>query len=278
MTDWHDRHVLVTGASSGVGLAAAEQAAGRGAHVTLLARDAGRLEAARESVAAVRRSPSQRVAVVTADVSSFEQVSGAVSSAVAELGPVDVLIAAAGYCYPARFTEMPIEEFAGQVGTNLLGSIYAARLVAGSMIERRRGHIVLFSSIGGHIGVYGYSGYSPAKFGVIGLAEVLRSELKPHGIGVSVVCPPNVDTPGYARERAIEPPETARVNGNARAVPPADVARRALAAVDGGRFMVMPGPGYEALRRLKGLVPEAFFAFTDRDVAAARKAVNADAD
>ncbi|MDZ4166687.1 MAG: SDR family oxidoreductase [Coriobacteriia bacterium] len=277
MTGWHDMHVLVTGGSSGIGLAVAERAARRGAHVTLVARDTVRLEAARESVTAARASDAQRVAAHSADVASWSAMSETVREAEAALGPVDILVTSAGYCYPARFVDMSAAEIEDQIGVNLLGTVYATRAVAPSMIERGHGHIAMISSMGGLIGVYGYGGYSPAKFGVIGLAEVLRCELKPHGIGVSVVCPPNVNTPGYAREVAIEPPETARINGNAKAMDPDAVARHVIAAIDRRRFMVLPGTGYGLLARLKGLVPEVFFAMFDRDVAAARKAVEADA-
>lgn len=277
MTSWRDMHVLVTGGSSGIGLATAERAARRGAHVTLVARDTVRLEAARESVMAARASGAQRVAAHSADVASWSAMSDTVREAEVAFGPVDVLVTSAGYCYPARFVDMSAAEIEDQIGVNLLGTVYATRAVAPSMIERGHGHIAMISSMGGLIGVYGYGGYSPAKFGVIGLAEVLRCELKPHGIGVSVVCPPNVNTPGYAREVAIEPPETARINGNAKAMHPDAVARHVIAAIDRRRFMVLPGAGYGLLARLKGLVPEVFFAMFDRDVAAARKAVEADA-
>lgn len=276
MTSWRDRHVLVTGASSGTGLSVAGIAARRGAHVTLVARDEGRLEAARESTLAVRTSPEQRITAISADVSSWDAVSSAVTSAEAESGAVDIAVASAGYCYPARFVEMPIEEFTGQVATDLLGPIFTARAVAPSMIERGSGHIALLSSMGGLIGVYGYGGYSPAKFGVMGLAEVLRSEMKPHGVGVSVICPPNIDTPGYARELELEPPETRRINRGTKMMSADAIARVVVDAIDRRRFMVVPGFGNGMLARLKGLVPEVFYAVTDRDVAAARKAVTAD--
>lgn len=276
MASWHDRHVLITGGSSGIGLAFGELAAERGAHVTLLARDVGRLEAAREAVAAARVSEAQRVSAVPADVTSWQSTDAAIRQAEEIAGPVDVLVTSAGYCHPARFVEMPIEQIEGQVNVDLLGTLHAARAAAPGMVERGRGHIVLLSSMGGIVGVYGYAPYSAAKFGVMGLAEVLRCELKPHGVGVSVVCPPNVDTPGYAREREIEPPETARINGAARTASPRSMAVLVADAIDRRRFVVVPGLGYRLLRRVKGLVPEIFYASFDRDVAAARKEASAD--
>jgi len=263
---------IVTGGSSGIGLATAETLAARGAHVAIVARDESRLEAAREAVSAVRRDPSQSVTTIACDVSDQDQVHRMVQCVEDELGPVDVLMACAGYCTPMRFTELPIEEFASHLDVNLLGVTYPARAVAPGMIARGHGHIAMVSSMGGFIGVYGYSAYSPSKFGVMGLAEVLRCELKPHGVGVTVLCPPNVDTPGYAREVAMEPAETAAINGSVKAVSPKSMGEVLVSAVEKEKYLVVPGLVNGLLYRLKGLWPELFFAIFDGDVAKVRKA------
>ena len=158
------------------------------------------------------------------------------------------------------------------VGTNLLGMMYAARAVAPGMIARGHGHIAMVSSMGGLVGVYGYSAYSASKFGVVGFAEVLRNEMKPHGVGVSVLCPPNVDTPGYAREITTEPAETAKINGNVRAVSPESMGRVFVEAVERRRYLILPKLSHRVLYRVKGLVPEVFYAWFDHDVATVQRA------
>ncbi|MEN6430203.1 MAG: SDR family oxidoreductase [Coriobacteriales bacterium] len=270
-TDLEGAIALVSGGSSGIGRATAELLARKGAHVVILARDAGRLAQAREAVEAARRDDRQKVLAFTCDVSKWEDVEATVGEVQEVLGPVDVVMACAGYCLPMRFVEMPIEQFEAHLATDLLGVTYLARAVAPSMIERGRGHIAMVSSMGGFIGVYGYSAYSPAKFGVMGLAEVLRCELKPYGVGVTVLCPPNVDTPGYAREVRIEPPETAKINGSVTAASPKDMARVFVSAVEKGKYLVIPGFTNKVLYRLKGLWPELFFAVFDHDVRAVHK-------
>jgi len=265
-------HVLITGGSSGIGRAVANLAASKGAHVTFLARNPERLDAAVTEIEASCIREGQRVLGLRCDVTQWEQVAEAVAHAERDFGPVDVLFACAGYCYPARFTELPIEEFEGMVGTNLLGTMYAARAVAPGMIERGHGHIAMVSSMGGLVGVYGYTAYSASKFGVVGFAEVLRNEMKPHGVGVSVLCPPNVDTPGYAREIATEPPETAKINGNVKAVSPQSMGRAFVEAVERRRYLILPRFSHRLLYRVKGFVPEVFFAWFDHDVAAVQRA------
>lgn len=263
---------IVTGGSSGIGLAAAGLLAARGAHVALLARDPERLEAGREAVRTHVKDASQRIIAVPCDVSDRERTAAAVREVEEALGPVDVLLNCAGYCTPGRFLELSEDEIERQISVNLLGTINPTRAVVPGMIERGRGYVANVASMGGYIGIYGYSGYSPAKFGVMGFSEVLRSEMRPHGVGVSVMCPPNVDTPGYARELALEPEETAKINGNVKAASPVAMAHALLRAIERDRYYVLPGFLNKLVFRLKGLVPEAFFYFFDRDVAAVRRA------
>jgi 3-dehydrosphinganine reductase len=126
--------------------------------------------------------------------------------------------------------------------------------------------------MGGLVGVYGYSAYSASKFGVVGFAQVLRNEMKPHGVGVTLLCPPNVNTPGYAREIATEPPETAKINGTVKAVSPESMARAFLDSVERRRYLVLPKFAHRVLYRVEGLIPEIFFALFDHDVAAVQRA------
>jgi 3-dehydrosphinganine reductase len=136
----------------------------------------------------------------------------------------------------------------------------------------------MVSCMGGLVGVYGYSAYSAAKFGVTGFAEVLRCELKPHGVGVTLLVPPNMETPGYARELELEPPETAAINGIAKTWPPEAVARQFVRGMERDHFLVLPGIVNKLLYRAEGLWPEAFFALFDSKVAGVRrKGAGADA-
>ncbi|MHB1135326.1 MAG: SDR family oxidoreductase [Coriobacteriia bacterium] len=278
MSFWTDKHVVITGASSGMGLASAELVASAGAHVSLVARDAARLEVAQEAVQSRAPRADQRVTALACDVADRAQVERVIAEATSASGPVDVLLTCAGFCEPRRFVESEIDDIVRHIEVNLLGTLYAARAVAPSMIERGAGHIGLVSSMGGLVGVYGYSGYSASKFGVTGLAEVLRSELRPHGVGVTLACPPNMDTPGYAREIATEPRETAAINGIAKTIPPSVAASEFLRAIERGRFLVLHGVTNRLLYRAEGIWPELFHRIFDAKVASARRGgVGADA-
>jgi 3-dehydrosphinganine reductase len=234
-------HAILTGGSSGIGLAAAKLLAARGMHVSLLARDPARLAAAQEEVERERRDRAQRVAAFPVDVAEREALEGAIARALDEVGPPNLLIACAGFSRPGRFLEIPPEDFERLVAVNYLGSVYAVRAVLPAMRKAGRGRIVLISSGAGLVGIFGYSSYSPTKFALRGFAEALRAEVKPWGIGVSIVYPPDTETPGFREEERTKPAETRRIGETARRLSPEAVARAIVAGIDRQRFAIAPG-------------------------------------
>ena len=257
-------HVLVTGGSEGIGLATARLAASKGARVSLLARDPSKLAAAAAAV-------GNGTIVGSADVADADAVATVVERLVEQHGPVDVLISSAGSAHPGYSWEIPVEIYRRQMEVNYLGAVHAIAAVVPSMIERRRGHISLVSSAAGLIGVYGYASYSPTKFALKGLGETLRAELRPHGIGVSIVYPPDTETPGFARENLTKPPETARFSAAIDPVPAERVARAIVSGIEAGRLTITADPLTAVLARGAGILGPVVRAMMDRDVRAEQR-------
>jgi 3-dehydrosphinganine reductase len=186
-------HVIITGGSSGIGLAVAQELVVRGARVSLIARNPKRLDKAKT----VLQSGSNEAAVftVSADVTDHQAAAKAVADCEAHFGPVDALITSAGITRPGVFEELPIDEFEKQIRVNYLGTAYTVRAVVPGMKKRKNGRIVMVSSQAGQIGIYGYTAYSASKFALRGFAESLRMELAPHNVHVSVDYPPDTQTP-----------------------------------------------------------------------------------
>ena len=270
MTRLADRHVCITGGSEGIGLAVARLARARGARVSLIARRMDRLcEAAAElSRAAAELSGQQsgEIAVASADVSDEAATRRAIDQVDAVHGPIDVLITVAGYATPGYFVDLDSSEFRREMDVNYFGTLHAVRAVVPQMAGRGSGHLVLVSSTAGLIGVFGYSAYSPTKFAVHGLGEVLRAELKPAGIQVSVVFPPDTDTPGFARENLTKPAETAKISGTITPKQPDVVAAAIISGIEHDRLTICADAMTAVLARGAGIVGPVVRSLMDRDI------------
>ncbi len=264
-------HAIVTGGSSGIGLAIAHRLLARGMHVTIVARNAERLAAAEAGLTRSRASHSQRLLAISADVASEPATRAAMEQAIAELGPPDLLITSAGVGgFVGRFEDVPLEEFESVMAVNYLGSVYCARAVLPSMRARRRGHICFVSSGAALIGVYGYSVYAPTKFALRGLADVLRAELKRDDVKVSICYPPDTDTPMLQEEIATAPPETRAISASAGLWTADDVARVTLKGIDAQRFEIPIGTELWALQHFRGIASGGINWYLDGIVAKAR--------
>jgi len=257
-------HAVITGGSSGIGLATARLLVARGATVSLVARDGERLAAAAREL----RGQGGTVHTRTADVSDRTAVCAALDDLVSAAGPCDVLVTSAGLARPGRFLELPDEVFRQMIEVDYFGTLYPVRHVASGMVARGRGSIVAVSSAAGLLGIYGYSAYGPAKFAVRGLMESVRAELTPHGVHVGVVYPPDVDTPQLAEENLWKPAETHAVSGTIRPLAPDTVARAIVAGIERRRFVICPDAGTRALARFGSVLSPALNRVFDRRVAA----------
>jgi 3-dehydrosphinganine reductase len=263
--------VIVTGGSSGIGLAAAKEFAARGANVGIIARDVEKLQQAAEQIRAVARRPEQRIAWKSANLCSFEPCRAVFDELEAEGFVPDVLVNSAGVIYPGEFASMPLEHFEINVECGFWSVVYPCRAAVPGMVARGRGHIINVSSVAGYLGIYGYTGYSAAKFAVMGFTEALRFEMKPEGVRVSVVCPPDTKTPALELEHTMRPHETNVIAGGIKPIDAEKVARAIVDAVGRDRFLVIPDALSAFYYRLKGLLPEVFFAIVDSDVRKARR-------
>jgi 3-dehydrosphinganine reductase len=271
---FQNQHALITGGSSGIGKATACQLAAQGANITIIARGADRLAAAKVEIKQARASAEQRVLTVVADVSDRAQAEAAVQQAVAQLGAPDIVMTSAGMVQPGLFRDLPVETFEKTAALNYLGTVYVLKAALPGMIERRRGQFVLISSGAGLVGVYGYTSYSPTKFALHGLAQALRAELKPDGIRVMVVYPPDTDTPQLAEENRTKLEETRRINGAAKVLQPEEVASAIVSGIQHNRFSITPGLEMSVLSRLGSLIEPAMNWYMDSVVRSVQRTRN----
>ena len=179
------QHAVVTGGGSGIGAATAEALIRSGARVTLMGRDAARLDAQRAVL-----STLGEVACVSVDVGN----EAAVAAAFEQAGAVDLLINNAGQAQAAPFAHTDMALWQRMLDVNLTGVFLCTRAVLPGMLERGAGRIVNIASTAGQIGYAYVAAYCAAKHGVIGLTRALALEVATKGITVNAVCPGYTET------------------------------------------------------------------------------------
>jgi len=234
--------VFITGAASGIGRATALAAAREGALLYLTDINLAALEA----VIAQVRAGGGRVADSRAlDVSSLEAVRAFAADLQDTHGSMDVVMNIAGIAIWGAIERLRHEQWRRAVEVNLMGPIHVMESFIPPMIAAGRGgHLVNVSSAAGLIGLPWHAPYSAAKFGLRGVSEVLRFDLKRHGIGVSLVCPGGVDT-GLVNTVEIEgiDPRDPRLLAfkerfRRRAVTPEHAAQAILKGIRANRYLV----------------------------------------
>jgi 3-oxoacyl-[acyl-carrier protein] reductase len=174
------RHVIVTGASRGIGHAIAQTFIDNGDKVVGLSRSG--------------EAPTGCARTFAVDVSNSEEVNAAFKTSIEEFGPIDVLVANAGITKDGLAMRMSDEQWRDVLSINLDGAFYCARAAVASMIKARSGSIVFISSISPFVGNPGQANYAASKAGLVGLARSLATEVAGRGVTVNVVAPGLIDT------------------------------------------------------------------------------------
>jgi NAD(P)-dependent dehydrogenase (short-subunit alcohol dehydrogenase family) len=173
---------LVTGSSRGLGRAIVEASLKAGNKILATARNL-------ESLKDLTRHYGDQVKLFALDVADESAAADAVRAAIEAFGSLDVVVNNAGYGNLSSIEETSMEDFRAQIETNLFGTIIVTKAALPYFRERKAGHFIQFSSMGGRIGPPGRGAYSAAKWGVEGFSEVLSREVAPLGIKVTIVEP-----------------------------------------------------------------------------------------
>ncbi len=236
------RKCLITGAASGIGRAVAIAAAAEGAELFLTDINAVGLVAV---VTQIRDAGGTVTMSRAMDIADIESMRGFASDIHARYGSLDVLMNVAGIAVWGRIEDLQHQHWRKSIEINLMGPIHVMECFVPAMIRAGRGgHLVNVSSAAGLFGLPWHAAYSASKFGLRGVSEVLRHDLKQHGIGVSLVCPGGVDTGLVNTVEVVgvntddEAVRRFREHFQRRAVSPEKAARAILKGIKANRYMV----------------------------------------
>ncbi|MBC7247321.1 MAG: SDR family NAD(P)-dependent oxidoreductase [Actinobacteria bacterium] len=249
---------LVTGAASGLGRGIALSCVRAGCDLVAVDIDTEGLRGLAAEVEGMGGSCLAR----EADVSRRDQVEELAREVILLKGGVDLLVNNAGVAVGGELDLIPPEDLDWIVGVNLMGEIYGCRFFLPHMIERGGGHIVNIASVSGFAALPLHIAYTATKFGIVGFSEVLWTEARNHGVGVTVVCPGAVSTSIGERGRTYYRTEKQRVSEEKYAealqrkgMDPEVAGRKILEAVAANRFLCLLGREAHALYYLKRLCP-----------------------
>jgi NAD(P)-dependent dehydrogenase (short-subunit alcohol dehydrogenase family) len=236
------KRLLITGAASGIGRATALASAREGADLYLTDINAGALEGSAEEIRSAGGTVSWSA---PADISDHHAVVGLAKEIHESHGSMDVVMNIAGVSTWGSIERLRHSDWQKMVDVNLMGPISVLECFVPPMIEARRGgHVVNVSSAAGLFGLPWHAAYSASKFGLRGVSEVLRFDLRRHGIGVSLVCPGAVRTPLVGTVEIVgvdrDDPKIQKLvrRFESKAVSPEHVAEKILEAIRRDRYMV----------------------------------------
>jgi short-subunit dehydrogenase len=262
--------LLITGVSSGFGRALAIEALGAGHRVIGTVRGE---QAMREFEALSEHSAHARVL----DITDFDSIDGVVAEIEASIGPIDVLVNNAGYGHEGIMEESPLSEMRRQFDVNVFGAVAMMKAVLPFMRERRRGHIMNITSMGGYITMPGIAYYCGSKFALEGVSEALGKEVESFGIAVTAVAPGSFRTQWAGRsmmrtprsiadyDAIFDPVRQAREEKNGKQLgDPNKAARAMLTAIDADHppaHLLLGSDALDLVRKKLSALEEAFRAW-----------------
>lgn len=267
-------HALITGGSSGIGRSVAQQLAAEGYSLSLVARREGPLAETAAELRKLFAHADQQVMTYRADVANAAEVEACAAAAMRALGTPDLVIASAGIAVPGYFEDQSLDVHERSMAVNYFGTLHIVRAVLPAMRAQHRGRIVMVSSGAALLGIFGYTTYCPSKFALRGLAESLDAEVKGDGVGISIVYPPDTETPMLVEENKTKPEETKLITGIVKPWTAPAVAKCIIKGIRRKAFAITPGSTITAMNRMPGILVPLLRWYSDRLVKGVRRRGN----
>ncbi|PIU00431.1 MAG: hypothetical protein COT74_05750 [Bdellovibrionales bacterium CG10_big_fil_rev_8_21_14_0_10_45_34] len=260
-----EKVIWITGGTEGIGLHLAKECVELGATVVVSARNESKFKTA------TRVFQDSKVNFEKLDVTLPEMVNKSAAHLIDKFGHIDHLYNCAGMALPGYLHEQSLEDARQMMELNYFGTVNCVKAVLPHMLERSSGHILNVSSMAGYLGLFGYTNYCASKFAVMGFSWALRNEVKPSGVKVSVLCPPNTLTPGFEKENLIKPKEVLDLESKAKLMSPEEIAKVTLKELSRGKSTILPNLESSLALKLSHYTPWLLDYLLRRPASAAQK-------
>ncbi len=245
-----DKVAIIPGGSKGMGKATAKDFVQLGGSVCIIARGMDALKETQEECNTLKSVDSQFVEIISCDTTDMDKLKPFLTDFIDKHGVPDYLFNFVGYAYAQYLEKLTLDDFKNNMNVNYYGQLVPTLILLPYFMEAKNGYIAFTSSVMGFMAIMGYTTYVPSKYAVFGLAEVLRHELLPYNIKVSILFPVDTDTPGLAEENKLKPEECKIISESSTLMSAEEVADEFINSILEERFEILPG---EATIQLKSM-------------------------
>jgi len=201
------KFAIIPGGSKGMGKATAKLFVQLGGSICIIARGIDALKETQAECYKIKSEESQFIEIISSDATDIDKLKPLMTEVINKHKVPDYLFNFVGYAYVQYIEKLTFEDFKRNMDINYYGQLVPTLIVLPYFLEGKQGHITFTSSIMGFMAIMGYTTYCPSKYALFGLAEILRHELLPYNIKISVLFPSDTDTPGFAEENKLKPEE-----------------------------------------------------------------------
>lgn len=235
------KFAIIPGGSKGMGKATAKLFIQLGGSICIIARGMDALNKTQEECYKLKSEESQFVEIISCDTTDMDKLKPLITDIINKHKVPDYLFNFVGYAYVQYLEQLTLEDFKRNMDINYYGQLVPTLIVLPYFLEDKQGYITFTSSVMGFMAIMGYTTYCPSKYALFGLAEVLRHELLPYNIKVSILFPVDTDTPGLAEENRIKPQECKIISDSGTLMTAEEVANEFIQSILEGSFEILPG-------------------------------------
>ncbi|MFX1234791.1 MAG: SDR family oxidoreductase [Promethearchaeota archaeon] len=245
------KFAVIPGGSKGIGKATAKLFIKLGGSVCLIARGLDILKETQDECNKLKSDDLQFVEIISCDTTDRDKLKPLITELIDQHQVPDYLFNFVGFAHLDYLEKLTLEDFKRNMDGNYYAQLIPTLILLPYFMESKNGYITFTSSVLGFMAIMGYATYVPTKYAIFGLAEILRHELLPYNIKVSVLFPPDTDTPGFAEENKLKPLECTIISQSGTIMKAEEVADTFIKNVLEERFEILPGEADIQLKTMR---------------------------